>query len=299
MKTSITTAALLLSAATASATPLGNAPVVGGTTARNDTAVVALTMRSGTTYCSGTLVSPRVIVTAAHCVYRVEPPAKIFFGTDPAADGLFMKVRLAIAHPDYARNKLADIGLVILERPVTIKPMLLPDGDLTNPALAGMIRLVGFGDREPEDYYGPTGVKFNREVPLTRVEGYFLEYGVGACRGDSGGPTLARDSDGTERLVGVISRGDPECMINGYSTRVDLYRDWIASWIASADPAGCELDMRCAFDCAAPDPDCASGMPSTPPAATDETAGCAAGGAGAGMPLALLALALVLHRRRS
>ena len=291
---------LLGSAAIATASPGGPAPVIGGTMAHNDAAVVALAMKGGTVYCSGTLVSPRVVVTAAHCVHGVDPPAHVYFGTDPGADGLFVPVSMAIAHPDYGpKGHLADIGLVILARPVTIRPIPLPDRDLAHPALTGTIRLLGFGDTAPADPEEVVGVKFGREVTLGGVESYFLRYGVGACTGDSGGPTLARDPDGTERLVGVISRGDAACVVNGYSTRVDLYRDWVASWIASVDPASCDLDMRCAADCATADPDCAGDPPISTADAPVDAGGCTAAGDGGGFPLVLLLLGLALHRRRS
>jgi MYXO-CTERM domain-containing protein len=289
---------LVGTAAVAAASPGGPAPVIDGAPAYSDSAVVALALTGGTIYCSGTLVSPRIVVTAGHCVHGVAPPARVFFGTDPAADGLFIPVSSAIAHPDYGtKNSLADIGLVILARPVTIRPIGLPDRDLANPQLTGDIRLIGFGDTAPADPHQVTGVKFGREVPLARVESYFLRYGVGACVGDSGGPTLAREPDGTERLVGVISRGDANCVSYGYSTRVDLYRDWIASWIAAVDPASCDLDLRCAEACAAPDPDCVA-EPAAAPAPANATGGCSTG-AGAGVPLGLLGLGLVLLRRRS
>ncbi len=284
-----------LLAGTSAAAPLGPAPVIGGKPATHDRAVVALTTHGGTVYCSGTLVSPRVVVTAAHCIYQITAPVYVFFGTDPADDGVFVPVDTAIPYPGYNHRSPADIGLVILSRPVPIEPVRLPERDLANPELAGSIRLIGFGDSQPADDYAPSGVKLAREVDLVNVEPYFLHYGVGACHGDSGGTTLARDPDGTDRLVGVISRGDADCVAGGYSTRVDLYRDWIQTWIAKFDAASCALDGRCANDCDAPDPDCA--MPGPEPTDEPTTGGCSAGGGGPGVAMLLLGLVLVRRRR--
>ncbi len=302
MRTSIVTGAsvlVLLAANPVVAAPTGHAPIIEGEVSRADAPVVALALRSGTIYCSGTLVSPRVVVTAGHCLHGVAPPAKIFFGTDPGADGAFVPVELAMAHPDYAKTRgLADIGLVILARPVTIPPVPLVDRNLASPAITGTVRLVGFGDTAPQDPGQITGVKFDREVPLTKVSSYFLDYGVGACVGDSGGPTLARDESGIERLVGVISRGDSDCLVYGSSTRVDLYRDWIASWIASADKATCELDMRCSTDCPGVDPDCIDvGVATNSPRETS-SGGCSSSSPGR-LAIPLLALAMLSRRRRS
>ena len=49
-----------------------------------------------------------------------------------------------------------------------------------------------------------------------------------ACFGDSGGPLMIKEN-GKFAIWGVISRGDEDCKAYGIYTRVDVYKDWIAS----------------------------------------------------------------------
>jgi secreted trypsin-like serine protease len=53
------------------------------------------------------------------------------------------------------------------------------------------------------------------------------------CRGDSGGPVLARDGDRTE-LAGVTTHGDPACRQVGFATRIDMHLDFIEEQRAAA-----------------------------------------------------------------
>lgn len=269
------------------------APIIGGVEARADAAVVGLATSIGMVFCTGTIVSPRIVVTAAHCVDRTGKPPLIYMGNDPGAEGMFIAVDSAVVHPDYAdrTNPSADIAIVVLERPVTITPVPLLGREPAPPRIASDLRLLGFGET---GRVGVLGVKYIRSVPLTGVDQHWLSYGVGACHGDSGGPTLATDAAGIEHLAGVISRGDAACASTGYSTRVDLYQHWLESWIANVDRPICSLDTRCVEDCASPDPDCAIGDEIIAP----EDAGCSVGSPGS-VPLGVLAFGLLLRRRRS
>src|SRR5215207_8917008 len=119
--------AVLLPAAPASAITNGTAdggahPNVGG--------LVSPTQYSDGTwiYCSGTLISPTVFLTAAHCAEDGERVAVTF---DPAyQDG--DKVYIGTFHADPAYNQSQsdphDIAVVVFDKPVKgIEPAKLPE----------------------------------------------------------------------------------------------------------------------------------------------------------------------------
>ncbi len=269
------------------------APIIGGIPAPHDPGVVALTTSGGTTFCTGTVVSPSVIVTAAHCVHDQPAPGWVFVGTDPSVDGVFLPVADARAHPSYrAADTTADIAVVVLARPVPFAVVPFALSPPSEVELGRVARFVGFGAISG-DISASSGVKSSQQLRIDAVADNWLAYGVVGCHGDSGGPVFLRGADGVEHLAGIISRGDPRCIVGGLATRVDQYADWLVHQIAEADPPSCFLDDRCAINCVDPDPDC--GEPLEEVARTE---GCSAG-SGQGLALVLAALASLCGRRRS
>jgi hypothetical protein len=98
-------------------------PLIGGTVDTEDPGVVALTTISGnTSFCTGTLISPSVILTAAHCIDDLgsEPNAKIYFGSDIAGNGGISRfVRIKKQHPMWTGNLSGghDIGMLVMDFP--------------------------------------------------------------------------------------------------------------------------------------------------------------------------------------
>lgn len=190
--------------------------------------------------CSGTLVSPNVVVTAAHCVVG-GCSSRVFVGEDVAfpADGEVIKVRNAVAHPNYGETVPAyDIAVLILDQPTSTPPRpMAPAAD------SAFVRLAGYGNTDVHSR-GGYGRRRTVDVPMATPDPNYgmdpaTEFAAGApfldrdsCNGDSGGPAYVQVDD-EWYLAGATSRATASslrpCGDGGIYTRVDAYVDWIRS----------------------------------------------------------------------
>jgi hypothetical protein len=236
--------------------------VIGGALDSGDPATVAL-RSEGWFFCSGTLISPHVVLTAAHCLEgATAPQVQIFFGTD-ANTSLFgeeIQAREILPHPDYD-GESADMGLVALEEASTVTPVQRNAQPLGAEMMGQDVRVVGFGlsvDGGEEAGEKRTGI-----VTFESIEGDYMmvrpKDGVSGCYGDSGGSNFMM-LDGVEVLAGVTSFGTEDSCLAGLggNTDVQKFAAWIDEFVTRAEtPPSCDADDQCVADCATPDPDCA------------------------------------------
>jgi len=213
--------------------------------------------------CSGTLIAPRVFLTAGHCVGDGATGARVWFDSDMRYNeeypygGETSFEGTPIPHPDYnwGDSDPHDVGVVILDETVDLELAALPDPDLLTllkkeRVLEGgyedgvLFRSVGYGgtlESWPPPELGWEKIRRVSEseyVSLTKTHLHLSQKAVfdesGSCFGDSGGPVFWVDPDGKETIVAVTSTGDAQCVATGLNYRVDVPE--ILEWIQSQFP---------------------------------------------------------------
>jgi len=221
------------------ATSEASRPIVGGTQtpgAYPATGAVTAGMRLR---CTGTLIAPDVVLTAAHCL---KPATFGYLGftldTDVATGAQdVVKALVTHQHPDFiegdvlelgARN---DVGVMILERPIAIAEQYLEPYELAlEPSPEATLSICGYGRDVWAQVAG--GVKRTADVLVAGVdtlEFATAETGPQPCSGDSGAP-LFDDLPEGHALVGIVSRafGDTiMCNSGAIVTRTAPYAAWI------------------------------------------------------------------------
>lgn len=217
--------------------------IIGGTTDNGDPSVVAIfAHQPGATsgsLCTGSVISPTAVLTAAHCVDPVTVGAgnvfEVYTGT-VFGQSAPLAVASTTFDPAFDVNNLQnghDIAMVKLAPPTALAPLAVNRGA---PA-TGAVRLVGFGMNthiSVAQLPSGAGTKRQTTTQLTDVSNILLNIGDTShqtCHGDSGGPAF-QTINGQEVIVGVTSFGsdlsaNAVCFFGGTDTRVDAYLSFI------------------------------------------------------------------------
>jgi V8-like Glu-specific endopeptidase len=196
-------------------------------------------------YCSATLISPTVVLTAAHCGEEGEA-VTVTFGT-AYVDGDTVYSGTFHADPAYPGNQsdAHDIAVIVLDKAVKgITPSSLPEaGSLSDLTANQLFTSVGYGAYEVTNSPGghqylyndvrmvATGTLNSTNKTWLRISMNPATGDGGTCYGDSGGPNFL----GTTDVIAAITiTGDAVCRATNVDYRLDTTsaRDFLSQYVA-------------------------------------------------------------------
>jgi secreted trypsin-like serine protease len=179
--------------------------------------------QGGSLYCTGTAISPTVVISAAHCAQGISASSVTVYAGE-GKDGGYVKgqykVKKIVKSPKYTGGRGNDISYLVLSTPLdwpasSYVPVLTDKKEISELNKVGAkAQIVGFGLRDGNAF----GLKYEVTASVVKSISTSLSYdsateiaigggGKDSCNGDSGGPVYGQLANGEWRVYGITSRG--------------------------------------------------------------------------------------------
>lgn len=211
--------------------------LIGGTPAPAGSFPASFTTRHGNSQCTGTVIGPRVLQLAAHCVGDGRS------ATIRHTSGTYTGVCKHAA--EYRRDATADYALCKLDRAIDL-PLYERVLQEKWVSVGNLLLLAGMGCTQPGGSGGNNNVLRIGEAPVRTLpvsnNDLVTRGNAALCFGDSGGSAFWRDPKGELWVVGINSRGDIRTTSYLSATFTRVAKNFYNSWRTANGVKVCGLD---------------------------------------------------------